>query len=45
MPYKVERSGRLWLIKRSDTGKVVGKSTTARKAHISIWMRTKGEKK
>jgi len=44
MPYDVKKRGKLWVIIRKRDGKVVGKSDSAKKAHISVWMRTKGER-
>lgn len=36
MPWKVEKSGDGYVVKRSDTGKVVGHSKTKKKAVASL---------
>jgi len=47
MPWKVEKRGGRWAIVRSDTGKVVGYSTSEAKARASVRARyaaTAGER-
>lgn len=45
MPYHIEdRDGKYYIV-RSDTGKVVGKSTSRKKAEASIRARYAGENK
>jgi hypothetical protein len=44
MPVKVVKRGNRWEIVEIATGRIVGHSTTARKAHISAWKRNKAHK-
>lgn len=39
MPHKARKSGKRWAIVRADTGKVVGHSSSKRKATISAAIR------
>lgn len=43
MPYKVQKSKSGWIIKRADTGKVVGHSSSKKKALASVRARLAGE--
>jgi hypothetical protein len=45
MPHTVRKRGNRWAIVRADTGKVVGHSSTKRKAIIGAAMRDRGYRK
>ena len=42
MPYKVAKSGKGYVIKKADSGKVVGHSTSKAKAEASVRARNAG---
>ena len=45
MPYTIKKQGSQWVIIKSDTGKVVGHSSTKEKAQASVRARYAGENK
>lgn len=45
MPWKVKKIGKKWAIIKSDTGKVVGHSTSKAKAEASVRARYAGYNK